>query len=153
MTQKEKALDILKHNELAKLEHLLAFDVFDCEGETELLDFIKKFSNDMWNYHDITISYQGYATYNDKICEIYFRSDKVITKDQFEDCTQLEDCDVTFFGVNHKTMVIDEIDEIYENVEHHWSIDSMQDLYGYTDAEMYEIFKDADLAEMFMSKS
>ena len=153
MTQKEKALDILKHNELAKLEHLLAFDVFHCKGETELLDFIKKFSNDIWNYYDITISYQGCATCDDKICEIYFRSDKVITKDQFEEYMWLEDSDVSFFGANHKTMVIDEISEIYENVETNWTIDSMQDLYGYTDAEMYEIFKDPDVAEMFMSKS
>ena len=149
----DDALDFMSNSQDAKLEHLLRFDVFYIKDSQRLLDWIPTLTDTMWNCYGITLAYTGFSTHeiHDKteFAELFFRSDRVITEDEFTDiheCMEILDEGPTFLGVSHKTMLCDDLCDIFEDIAYHWSIDSYQDLYGFTNEEMFDIFgKDAGL--------
>ncbi len=142
------ALDLMNNLEGAKLEHLLKLDVFYCENEKTLLEWLPVFTHAAWSYFGITVAYNGYGTHKDKndITEIFFRTNRPITEDEFreiENCTSYaKDSSICLWGVEHKTMIVDDLEEIYEDLDYHWSINSYQSLYEFTDEEMMDIFGD-----------
>jgi hypothetical protein len=135
-------------SEDAKLEHLLRLEVFYCENKSNLLDWLPTFANAAWQCYDITMSYEGYSTRKNnmdeqELAEIFFRSSRIITEDEFReilDYVMSQDDNITLFSVVHKTMMTDDLDEMYEDIYQHWSIDSYQSLYDFTDEEMKDIF-------------
>ena len=145
----QDAQDFMNISTNAKLEHLLKFDVFYCEKKEYVLEFIPRISEAFWNYFGVNLSYSGYATAqdNEEIQELFFRTDKVITKDQLEEVFLfMEEEFITFFAASYKTMLVDDLEEVYEDLEYHWSIDSYQAFYDFTNEQMFDIFgKDAGL--------
>ncbi len=146
------ALEFMSNDTDAKLEHLLLFNVFYCENKDTLLNFIPEISDMFWKLYEVNLSYSGYATMkNDKkeddISEVYFRTDEVITKDQVQEVFEMINTEnICMLGAVHKTMLVNEWEDLYENIEYHWSINSYQAFYNFTNEEMFNIFgKDAGL--------
>jgi hypothetical protein len=154
-TQKEKAMEILNQNSNAKVEHLLMLDVFYIKDEKALLEWLPQAAENIWNYCDANLVYTGNSTKTNSdgkedISEVYFRVDKFIDRDSLlEAISEIHVDDVAFKGIDHKSMVIDSLQDIYENLECYWSVDSYQEFYDFTDAEMLDIFENQEDAEIF----
>ena len=148
----DDALNFVNNSEDATLEHLLKLDVFYCENKINLLDWLPAFTNAAWRSYGITMSYDGYSTHpntegEQDLAEIFFRSDRILTEDEFReilDYTMAVDDNngITLYSVQHKTMIVDEFEEEYHDLTDHWSINSYQSLYDFTDEEMKDIFGD-----------
>ena len=148
----EDALDFISYNEEVRLEHHLKLDVFYCESDKSLLEWLPILTTAAWDCFGITIAYVGLSTQEiggkQEMAELFFRTDRPITEDEFKEILECATTEQTpsFLSVEHKTMLADWTCDICEEIDYHWSIDSYQDLYRFTNEEMFDIFgKDAGL--------
>lgn len=137
--QNQKALEILQEIDYAKIEYLLCLQVMNVNDIAETIEFISK---NLWLEDNITIAYEGKGTYEGNLSELYFRSDKPIDV-KYIDWLMLElsaELGDLFLGYSHKSMVISEFDDVYENLEEYYDVFGVQNVYHYTDEDMVEIF-------------
>ena len=155
--QRNEALEQLSWNEDAKVEHLLKFDVFYIKDKEELLEWVSTFTQEMWRHQGITAAYNGYTTYKTKkgetlISEVFFRTDKVVDGEELlEQISWDVSHNVMFLGVEQKSMVCDDLADVYLDLDYHFDYYGPQALYSYTDEQMHDIF--GEDAQMFMEMS
>jgi len=157
--QKNMALDVLKYSDTARVEHLLRLDVFYIKDTSELIEWLPKFTSKAWDYLGVNIVYNGYSTsiWNDgtpRITELFFKTDKIVDLDDLLEIIAdgYGDDDwgnISFEGIEYKTMVCDNIEDTYLDLDYHGSVDNYQDFYGFDDNEMIDIF--GEEAEYYMS--
>ena len=137
--QNQEALEILRTNENTKIEYLLRLHVMNVDDIAETIEFISRY---LWLEDNITIAYQGKGMYKDNLSELYFRSDKPIDAKYMDELMLELSCELgdLFFGYDHKSMVISEFDEVYEDLEEYYDVYGVQNVYHYTDEDMVNIF-------------
>ena len=144
----KKALHILKVQEGAQVEHLLKLDFYYMEAKDELANALKIMQTAS-SWFDNVIAYTG-AIYqpqhetetepNTRISEMCFRTSEVMSQDDVFELLECAELEGLLIGYEHKSMVIDEICEIYENLEVHHEEFGVQAMNPFSDDDMLEIF-------------
>jgi len=143
-----KALEILEVQQDAQIEHLLKIEFLNQESKDELSDALKIMTTAS-SYFNTVIAYTG-CSYTPEfdgdvkpdtlISEMFFRTSKVMSEDEIIELLEIAELNGLIIHYEHKSMVIDELCEIYEDLEHHHGLFGLQNFSHLSDDDMLEIF-------------